>query len=95
LFLPHPWIKLLIVYQKCTIYTRLLAALFLPGIWPVFCLRLVHATYLEGQSLCMSYQEMFISNSLGRTEDDIVWTDVRNGTHDTDEDDTYDDLPYI
>ena len=32
-----------------TIYTRLLAALFLPGIWPVFCLRLIHATYPEGQ----------------------------------------------
>jgi len=33
-----------------TVYTRLLAALFLPGIWPVFCLRLIRATYPEGQS---------------------------------------------
>jgi len=39
-----------------------------------------------------------ISSSLVRTEDDILWTDVRDDTHDTDEeneDDTYDDLPYL
>jgi len=39
-----------------------------------------------------------ISNSLDGTEDDILWTDVRDDTHDTDEedeDDTYDDLPYL
>jgi len=39
-----------------------------------------------------------ISNSLDGTEDDILWTDVRDVTHDTDEedeDDTYDDLPYL
>jgi len=30
--------------------------------------------------------------------DDILWTDVRDDTHDTDkedEDDTFDDLPYL
>ena len=75
-------------YTVCTVYTRLLAALFLPGIWPVFCLRLIRATYPEGQSFRMSY-------SLDGTEDDILWTDVRDDTHDTDEDDTYDDLPYL
>jgi len=36
-----------------------------------------------------------ISNSLDGTEDAILCTDVRNDTHDTDEDDTYDDLPYL
>jgi len=37
-----------------------------------------------------------ISNSLDRTEDDILWTDVRDDTHDTDkEDDTYNDLLYL
>jgi len=39
-----------------------------------------------------------ISNSLHGTEDDILCTDVRDDTHDTDgedEDDTYDDLPYL
>jgi len=37
-----------------------------------------------------------ISNSLHGTEDDILWTDVHDDTHDTDEeDDTYDDLPYL
>ena len=25
----------------------------------------------------------------------ILWTDVRDDTHDTDEDDTYDDLLYL
>jgi len=25
----------------------------------------------------------------------ILWTDVSDDTHDTDEDDTYDDLPYL
>jgi len=25
----------------------------------------------------------------------ILWTDVGDDTHDTDEDDTYDDLPYL
>ena len=37
-------------YILFTVYTRLLAALFLPGIWLVFCLRLIRATYPEGQS---------------------------------------------
>jgi len=36
-----------------------------------------------------------ISNSLDRTEDDILWTDVRDDAHDPDEDDTYDNLPYL
>jgi len=36
-----------------------------------------------------------ISNSLDGTEDGILWTDVRDDTHDTDEDDTYDELPYL
>jgi len=36
-----------------------------------------------------------ISNSLDGTEDAILCTDVRDDTHDTDEDDTYDDLPYL
>ena len=39
-----------------------------------------------------------ISNSLGGTEGDVLWTDVRDDTHDTDEEDedeTCDDLPYI
>jgi len=42
--------------------------------------------------------EFSISNSLNGTEDDIPWTDVRDDTHDTDEedeDDTCDDLPYL
>jgi len=39
-----------------------------------------------------------ISNSLDKTEDDIPWTDVRDDTRDTDEedeDDIYEDLPYL
>ena len=39
-----------------------------------------------------------ISNSLHGTEDDILWTDVHDNTHDTDEedeDDTYDYLPQL
>jgi len=64
----------------CSIIYRiysLISRTFLPGIWPVFCLRLIPATYPAGQSF-----RMF----------------VRDDTHDTDEedeDDTYDDLPYL
>jgi len=37
-----------------------------------------------------------ISNILDGTEDDILWTDVRDDTHDIDEeDDTYGDLTYL
>jgi len=39
-----------------------------------------------------------MSYSLDGTEDDILWTDVRDDTHDTDEEDedgTYDNLPYL
>jgi len=43
-----------VVSNRNTVYTRLLAALFLPGIWPVFCLRLIRATYPERQSFRMS-----------------------------------------
>ena len=64
-----------------TVYTSLLAAFRLPETWPVFCLRLIHATYPEGQSFHMSEQ--------------ILWTDVFDNTCDTDEDDTYDDLQYL
>ena len=35
-------------YFLITVYTRLLAALFLPALWPVFRLRLIRATYPEG-----------------------------------------------
>jgi len=45
--LSYSWCRLAL---PCTVYTRLLAALFLPGIWPVFCLRLLRTTYPEGQS---------------------------------------------
>ena len=66
----------------------LISRSFLPGIWPVFCLRLIRATYPEGQSFRMSY-------SLDGIENDILWTDGPDDTHDTDEDDTYDDLLYL
>ena len=62
----------------------LISRTFLPGIWPVFFLRLIRTTCPEGQSFRMSEQ--------------ILWTDVHNDTHDTDEedeDDTYNDLPYL
>ena len=36
-----------------------------------------------------------ISNSLDRTENDIFWRDVHDNTHDTDEEDTYGDLPHL
>jgi len=36
---------------------------FLPGIWPVFCLRLIHATYPEGQSFRMSYHRISVIQS--------------------------------
>jgi len=36
-----------------------------------------------------------ISDGLDGTEDDILWTDVHDNTHDIDEDDTYDDLLYL
>jgi len=36
-----------------------------------------------------------MSYSLYGTEEDILWTDVHNDTHDTDEEDIYDDLPYL
>jgi len=38
-----------------------------------------------------------ISSGLDGTEDDIFWTDVRDDNHhtDEDEDDTYDDPPYL
>jgi len=55
----------------------LISRTFLPGICPVFCLRLIRAKYPEGQSFRIL---------------------VRDDTHDTDEedeDDTYDDLPYL
>ena len=31
---------------------------FLPGIWPIFCLRLIRATYPEGQRFRMSYHRI-------------------------------------
>jgi len=40
-------------FAETTVYTRLLAALLLPGIWPIFCLRLIRTTYPEGQSFRM------------------------------------------
>jgi len=46
-----------------TVYTRLLAALFIPGIWPVFCLWLIRATYPEGQSSRMSYHWISVIQS--------------------------------
>jgi len=42
---------------------RLLAALFLPGIWPVFCLRLIRAIYPEGQSFRMTYHQISVIQS--------------------------------
>jgi len=43
-----------------TAYTRLLAAHFLPGIWAVFCLWLIRATYPEGQSFRMSHHRISV-----------------------------------
>jgi len=43
----------------------------------------------------ISFKKCSISSSLDGTEDDIPWTDVRDDTRDTDEEDTYDDLPYL
>ena len=42
-----------------------------------------------------SFKKCSISNNLDGTEDDTLWTDVRDDSHDTDvkdEDDAYDDL---
>jgi len=36
-----------------------------------------------------------MSYSLDGIENDILWTDGPDDTHDTDEDDTYDDLLYL
>jgi len=47
---------------------------------------------LEDCMIQKSFKNCSISNSLDGTEDDILWTDVRDDTHDTDEeheDDTY------
>jgi len=41
----------------------LISRTFLPGIWPVFCLRLIRATYPEGQSFCMSYHRISVIQS--------------------------------
>ena len=66
--------------KKYRIYS-LISCTFLPGTWPEFFLRLIRATYPEGQSFRMSEQ--------------ILWTDAHDNTHDTDEDGTYNDLPYL
>ena len=54
-----------------TLYTRLLAARFLPGVWPVFCLRLIRATYPEGQSfllaIALTEQKMAFSGQMFAT----------------------------
>jgi len=62
------------VYKTCsevTVYTRLLAALFLPGMWPVFCLRLIRATYPEAQSflsaIALMEQKMTFSGQMFAT----------------------------
>jgi len=91
-------------YLSYRIYS-LINRIFLPGIWPVFCLRFIRTTYqklrrisLEECMIQKSFKKCSISNGLDGTEDDILWTDVRNDTHDTDEEDegdTYDDLPYL
>jgi len=61
------------VYRIYSLISRIL----LSEIWPVFCLRLIRATYPEGQSF-----RMFVR-------------DDTNDTDKEDEDDTYDDLPYL
>jgi len=45
-----------------TIYS-LISCTFLPGIWPVFCQRLICATYPEGQSFRMSYHRISVIQS--------------------------------
>ena len=50
---------------------------------------------LEDCMIQKSFKKRSISNSLNGTENDILWTDVHDGSHDTDEedeDDTYYDL---
>jgi len=63
----------------------LISRTFLHGIWHVFCLRLTHTTYPDGQSFRMTYHQIYledcmiqksltkcsISNSLDVTENDI------------------------
>jgi len=74
-----------------TVYTRLLAALFFLEYGLYFACGLYAQRTQTRRGTKFS-----ISNSLDGTEDDILWTDVRDNTHDTDEeDDTYDDLPYL
>jgi len=41
----------------------LISRTFLPGIWAVFCLRLIRATYPEGQSFRMSYHRISVIQS--------------------------------
>ena len=76
------------VYVTKIPYTLALAAPFFT--WNVACI--LPAAYTRDIPRGTKFS---ISNSLDGTEDDILWTDVRDGTHDTVEDDTYGDLPYL
>jgi len=49
-------------HEMYRIYS-LISCTFLPGMWPVFCLRLICATYPEGQSFRMSYHRISIIQS--------------------------------
>ena len=76
-------------WNAIIVYTRLLAALF----YLEYGLYFTYAAYTRNIPRGTKFS---IRNSLDGTEDDILWTDVRDDTHDTDEEDendTYDDLP--
>jgi len=49
---------------------------------------------LEDCMIQKSFKKCSISNSFDGPKDDILWTDVREDTHDADEDDTYNDRTY-
>ena len=51
--------------------------------------------FIENCMIQKSFKKCFISNNLDGTEDDVVWTDVRDDSHNIDkedEDDTYNNL---
>jgi len=54
-------------YRVCSLISRS----FLPGIWPVFCLRLIRVTYPEGQSflsvIALTEQKMTFSGQMFAT----------------------------
>jgi len=59
---PKGFVLAPLIFNIYRVYS-LIRRTFLPGTWPVFCLRLIRETYPEGQSFRMSYHRISVIQS--------------------------------